>query len=108
MSTVHDYSENVLGLKDLITVFNPKPYPITISSLGHTLGGRETAVVLRIDPYVVKALEIGDVILVPEAESPAPSKPAKKTKTVVETEVVSPDPSATADETGETPSEALS
>lgn len=105
MSTVHDYSTNELGLRDFVTVFNPHPYPITITSLGHTLGGRETAVVLRIDPYVVKALKIGDAILVPEVKAEPSGTTTKRSKRTTEAEVQDPAPEVVVEESGETPSE---
>lgn len=75
--TTHDYSANDLGIQDVITVFNPHPYPVTISSKGYVLGGRETALVLRADPYVVRAVAIKDVIVI-EPQIPASAKKNKK------------------------------
>jgi hypothetical protein len=81
---MHNYVPKNTGNLTKVTVYNPNPYPVTITSEGHMLGGRESAKVVLMDKVVSTAIKNGFVIKIEDSESaveqaaPVSSKRKKK------------------------------
>lgn len=77
MSNPYDFTTEIPEFLQVekIIIFNPNPYPLQATSNGHILGGGESAIVVRHDSVVQKAL---NARLVSEIEQQPEVKTRKK------------------------------